>query len=641
MIPARIGIVEDERIVALHMKQQLERLGYDVVATVASGEKALLTMMALRPDLILMDIHIEGPLDGIETAARLPSEIAIVYLTAYAEEATLGRARATKPYGYLVKPYSERELHATIQMALERRRADILLKTSDERFRSIFNAISEGIFVVDADTYTIVEANEPAALMFGASRAELVGSDITTLSAELDAFAEPQTRKMDHLTIASGIGRRLEWNCRGHDGRTFWTETSIRSATLDGREMLIFIVRDVTDQRKLEAQLRQSQRLEAVGQLTGGVAHDFNNLLTVILGNSEFLSERLATDPMLHDFAQMTLTAAKRGAELTNRLLAFARRQPLDPKPVDVRLLIGNMEGLLRRTLGEHIDIALDFAPDLFEALIDAAQLESALLNLCINARDAMEDGGNLTIEASNAVLDDDYVKNNADAVAGAYVMVTISDTGPGMDALTASQAFEPFFTTKDVGKGSGLGLSMVYGFIKQSKGHVKIYTEIGEGTAVRLYLPRAEGASDEAGSVSYEGADRTGTESILVVEDDELVRAHVAGTLGMLGYRVTTATNGAEGLDILKRGDPCDLLLTDVVMPGGMGGRQLADAARLVRPGLAVLFTSGYTENAIIHNGRLDPGVFLLQKPYQRHELAAKVRFVIDEAKASATRKA
>jgi signal transduction histidine kinase len=380
----------------------------------------------------------------------------------------------------------------------------------------------------------------------------------------------------------------------------------------------------------LNRKLQQSQRMEAVGQLTGGVAHDFNNLLTVILGNAETLSDSLEKDPRLRVLADMTAKAALRGAELTGRLLAFARRQPLEPRSTDINKRRADMDSLLRRTLGEQVEIEIVGSAGRWPAMVDPGQLENAILNLCINARDAMPGGGRLTIETGNVHLDADYAAQQGDIEPGRYVMVAVSDTGTGMDAGTLDRAFEPFFTTKEVGKGSGLGLSMVYGFVKQSTGHVRIYSEYGHGTTVKLYLPRADREDDGAEHRRDDIGVETGNEKILLVEDDDMVREHVAGQLAALGYRVVAAQDGSAAIEALKRHDDFDLLFTDVVMPGGMSGRQLAEQAQVLRPGLPVLFTSGYTENAIVHHGRLDADVHLLQKPYRRHDLAAKIRKVL-----------
>jgi PAS domain S-box-containing protein len=384
---------------------------------------------------------------------------------------------------------------------------------------------------------------------------------------------------------------------------------------------------DITARLELEERLHRAQRLESVGQLTGGVAHDFNNLLTVIQGNAELLNEELAGDPRRRALAGMITTAARRGAELTRRLLAFARKQTLEPRTVDVNAMLVDTRELLARSLGEQVEMELKPHPELWPALVDPTQLESALMNLCLNARDAMPGGGTLTIESDHAELDADYAAIHDEVEPGEYVRVTVSDTGEGMTPAVVARVFEPFFSTKR-GKGTGLGLPMVYGFLKQSGGHINIYSEPGQGTTVRMYLPRAEGSAPQpVAEAAGEDASHGGAETILLVEDDELVRGYVLGQLHALGYDVREAENGPGALELLRQSDDVDLLFTDIVMPGGMNGRELADAARALCPGLRVLFTSGYTDNAIVRHGILDPGVVLLAKPYRRADLAFKIR--------------
>ncbi|MEQ9565289.1 MAG: PAS domain-containing protein, partial [Pseudomonadales bacterium] len=392
-------------------------------------------------------------------------------------------------------------------------------------------------------------------------------------------------------------------------------------------------IADITARMDMEERLRESQKLEAMGHLTGGVAHDFNNLLTVILGNTEVLADQLA-DARLKPMAEMTVSAAQRAAELTSRLLAFSRRQPLDPKPTDLNQLVEAMRSLIRRTLPENIELDLVAAPDLGINEIDAHELDTALLNLVVNARDAMPGGGKLIIETANTVLDADYAESHSEVTPGEYVMICVSDTGKGMTRETLHRAFEPFFTTKSEGEGSGLGLSMVFGFTKQSGGHIKIYSEPGEGTTVKLYFPRLHEVQQSSYQPMVEMPLQGGTEHILIAEDDDLVLQHLEGQLRSLGYRVTTATSGPEAMKALQAQDDIDMLLTDIIMPGGMNGRELADWAQTAHPSVKVLFTSGYTENAIVHQGRLDPGVELLSKPYTRLEMATKVRLVLDKDK-------
>jgi len=379
-----------------------------------------------------------------------------------------------------------------------------------------------------------------------------------------------------------------------------------------------------------ESQVRQAQKMEAVGQLTGGVAHDFNNILTVITGTIEILGDAVKDRPHLAQITGLISAAAARGADLTQHLLAFARRQPLQPRNTDVNALIVDAARLLRPTLGEHIEIESMLAHDSAPALIDPSQLSTAILNLALNARDAMPDGGKLTLETKNVVLDDSYASMNSDVKPGNYVMIAVSDTGVGIHASLIDKVFEPFFTTKDVGKGSGLGLSMVYGFVKQSNGHIKIYSEEGHGTTVKLYLPQATGVAGVADAVAAEAglpAFERGDKSILIVEDDALVREYVVTQIRNFGYKTMAASNANEAMAIINGPDIIDLLFTDVIIPGGLNGRQLATEALIRRPGLKVLYTSGYTENAIVHHGRLDAGVLLLPKPYLSSDLARMIQ--------------
>jgi signal transduction histidine kinase len=380
------------------------------------------------------------------------------------------------------------------------------------------------------------------------------------------------------------------------------------------------------DKNVADLQLRQAQKMEAVGQLTGGIAHDLNNILTVITGTIEILAEAVADRPKLTAITKMIDEAAGRGADLTQRLLAFARKQPLQPREVDVNSLVIEATNLLRPTLSEQIEVRMMLAGDASRALIDPSQLTNAILNLALNARDAMAGGGKLIIETSNVVLDDSYTGANRDVIAGNYVMVAVTDTGHGIPAGILNNVFEPFFTTKDVDKGSGLGLSMVYGFVKQSNGHIKIYSEEGHGTTVRIYLPQAMGLA-QPGELPRISSVEGGHETILVVEDDNLVRTFVVGQIQSLGYVTLAAVNAAEALVVINGPQQIDLLFTDMIMPGSMNGRQLADAALRQRTALKILFTSGYSNEAIIHHGQLDAGVLLLVKPYRKSDLARMIR--------------
>ncbi|HEX7871298.1 MAG TPA: type II toxin-antitoxin system ParD family antitoxin [Sphingobium sp.] len=389
------------------------------------------------------------------------------------------------------------------------------------------------------------------------------------------------------------------------------------------------VIAEIAERRHAEAILAQSQKMETIGKLTGGVAHDFNNLLQVVSGNLQLLSKDVAGSERAEKRIANAMAGVARGAKLAAQLLAFGRRQALAPKVVNVSRIIRGMDDMLRRAIGEGIEIETVVAGGLWNTFIDPAQIENALLNLAINARDAMEGQGKLTIEVGNTSLDDDYARTHAEVQPGQYVMLAVSDTGTGMAADIIDKVFEPFFSTKGEGKGSGLGLSMVYGFVKQSGGHVKIYSEVGEGTTIKLYLPRAMAAEDVEVEVDA-GAAAGGSETVLVVEDDDEVRATVVEMLGDLGYRVLKAVDALSALSVIESGIPIDMLFTDVVMPGRLKSPELARRARERLPEIAVLFTSGYTENSIVHGGKLDAGVELLSKPYTREALARKFRHVL-----------
>lgn len=442
---------------------------------------------------------------------------------------------------------------------------------------------------------------------------------------------QPRIHELFNNCYHDGISYDVELQILNSAGEQVWVRTS-GEAVYNPEGKIIGVqgaFQDISERIELENRLRQSQRLEAVGQLTGGVAHDFNNLLTVVIGNSQILSETFEESNKLKPLADMILQAGYRGAELTRSLLAFARKQPLDPKPVNIKQLIEQLWPLLERAIGEEIVIQLIADEPLQQVMVDPGQFENALLNLALNAKDAMPKGGRLVIEAEHTNLPDQYAQTH-DINSGDYVVLAISDSGCGIPASELDKVFEPFYTTKSKDKGTGLGLAMVYGFIKQSNGHVNIYSEPEQGTTVRLYLPIATDKTAAATLKSSNAELQKGHETILVVEDDTMVRQHVISQLTALGYNVLAAADGKQAMQILETDQPIDLLLTDVVLPEGFNGRNIAENALKLRPTLRVLYTSGYTENSIVHHGRLDKGVLLLSKPYKREELASKVRMAL-----------
>ncbi len=506
----------------------------------------------------------------------------------------------------------------------ECRKAQENLLESEQLARGIINSALDAFVQIDQKG-VIRYWNPQAASLFGWPREEALGKNVFQLLGRPDG---PLKAALALFLQSGGVQLqqpRREVLARRRDGTEFTAELSI--AALKTRDGFVFngFVRDLTEKIAAEERMRQAEKMEAVGQLTGGIAHDFNNILTVITGTIEILADAVKNEPQLAAITKMIDEAAARGAELTQHLLAFARKQPLEPREIDVNLLIVETTKLLQRTLGEHVEIESIFEDETCLAIVDPNQLVTAILNLALNARDAMPDGGKLVLETGTVFLDETYAKLQGDVRPGRYAMIAVSDTGTGIPSDIIDKVFNPFFTSKGPGKGTGLGLSMVYGFIKQSAGHIKIYSEQGHGTTVRMYLPPATRATATI-EPTLAGRLEGGNETILVVEDDKLVRDYVLTQLHSLGYVTLDAANAAEALAITRADRLFDLLFTDVIMPG-MNGRQLAEEIHKLKPDVKVLFTSGYTENAIIHHGRLDEGVLLLAKPYRKSDMASMIR--------------
>jgi PAS domain S-box-containing protein len=509
----------------------------------------------------------------------------------------------------------------------ESRLAQETLRESEQLARGVIDNALDA-FIQMNEQGIVTDWNSQAENIFGWSRSEALGKTLADLIVPEMHRAAHTSGLERFLRTGEGaiLGRRMEIEARRRDEKEIKVELSI--IALRRRDGVVFngFLRDITDRIAAEERLRQAEKMEAVGQLTGGIAHDFNNILTVITGTIEILSEAVAKEPQLAAITRMIDDAAARGADLTQHLLAFARKQPLQPRNTDVNTLLVDTVKMLRPTLGEQINIETVFDDEACIAAVDPNQLTTAIINLALNARDAMPEGGKLMLETGSAYLDENYSGLHGDVQPGRYTLIAVSDSGTGIPAGMLDKVFDPFFTSKGPGKGTGLGLSMVYGFVKQSSGHIKIYSEEGHGTTIKMYLPPGSGAL-AARERSAAPAVQGGHETILVVEDDQLVRAYVLAQLHSLGYVTLDAGNAAEALAIAEAGHEFDLLLTDVIIPGAMNGRQLANELARSKPDLKVLFTSGYTENAIIHHGRLDSGVLLLAKPYRKSDLAVMVR--------------
>jgi len=506
----------------------------------------------------------------------------------------------------------------------ERKQAEEVLRESRDQLRLVTDSLPINITRIDSEQrYRF--ANKCSGDWYACSSDDVIGKHVKeVMGSEYEKF-----RANVELAL-SGEAVTYELAASYPDGVTRDVRvTYVPDMGTDLRPQGFFsFVEDITESKLVEEQLHQSQKMEAVGQLTAGVAHDFNNMLGVICGNAELLQDELGEDnPRLATMFRAT----KRGADLTQRLLAFSRKQVLNPEIINTNNLISDITGLLRRTLEEHIEIETVTAAGLWNCEVDPSQLENALVNLAINARDAMPDGGKLTIETANARLDDEYAAAQAEVTPGQYIMLAVTDTGTGMPPEVREHVFEPFFTTKAVGTGSGLGLSMVYGFVKQSGGQVMVYSEPGEGTTVKIYLPRSTGTVAAQRKLVTDEVPAAQGETVLVVEDDPEVRALATAMLSSLGYQVLEAAAGAAALKQLESAAEVDLLLTDVMLPGGMNGRVLATEVVRRNPEIKVLYMSGYTENAIAHHGRLDADAELLQKPFRRIDLARAIRKILD----------
>jgi len=505
-----------------------------------------------------------------------------------------------------------------------------LLHNSEAMVLALLESASQGIVSIDPRG-RIVLANHRAEEMFGYTREELLGARIEILLPESkrpahsrqrdDYFQRPRARPM-------GIG--MDLSGRRKDGKEFPVEVSLSTVETEEGTFAIAFVSDITHRKQLEEQLLHAQKMEAVGRLAGGVAHDFNNMLTVISGYNRMILDELSPMDPLRGNAEEVLKAADRAAALTNQLLAFSRRQIMRPCVINVNKVIANTQKMLLRLIGEDIQLVLQPSLDVANIRADPSHIEQAIVNLAVNSRDAMPTGGRITIETANAHLDENYARTHLGVRPGNFVMIAVSDTGHGMDSETRRHIFEPFFTTKERGKGTGLGLATVYGMVKQSGGDIWVYSELGQGTTFKLYFPAVPDSETESGGDDGEQPKARGNETILVVEDEKAVRDLTVKMMQQVGYKVLAAASGAEAIEISRSfSGHIALLLTDVVMPN-MSGRQLADVLLVARPGIRVLYLSGYTENTVVHHGVLDAGVDFLPKPFSREVLAKKVREIL-----------
>ena len=639
--PLRVLIVDDSPDDTELVLRELRRGHYEPSYRCVETAEALESSLDDQEwDVILCDFTMPG-FTGNQALSLIRGrglDVPFIFVSGTIGEETAVAAMKAGAQDYVIKdnlkrlvPAIERELREA-RSRRERARAEEARGAAEDRFRGVLAMAPDAIIAVDEDQ-RITIFNRAAEALFGYDAEEVTGQLVDLLIP--DRFVEAHRRHLEAFRDAPGGPRRMSDRGdvvgRRKGGGEFPAEASISKFVVRDKLTFMVIIRDVTQQRTLEAQLRQAQKMEAVGQLTGGLAHDFNNLLTVIIGHLELLLETLDHDAAHRESAEIGLEASLRGARLTRQLLAFARRQTLEPSVFDVNEMVTGTADLIRRTLGAQISVEIARGADLAPALADPTQVESAVLNLAINARDAMPDGGSLTIETANRRIGGATARK-FEIDPGDYVMIALSDTGTGMPPEVLGRVFDPFFTTKEQGHGTGLGLSMVYGFLKQSGGHVEIESVPGRGTTVRLYLPRgrAEGLAPK-GTAAQEPVSPAAEITVLVVEDNPAVRTLAVRQIATLGYAVLEAEDGRAALELIEAGDAVDLLFTDLLMPGGLSGLDLMREARRQRPGLKVLLTSGNTETALLGADPDEPLPSILSKPYRREALARKIQEVLN----------
>lgn len=641
---SRILVVEDEALIAEEIQDRLTRMKFQVVGIEDTGPRAIETAQRARPDLVLMDIRLKGNMDGIDTAAEIRKRlnVPVVYMTAHSDPATLQRAKLTAPFGYILKPIHERELEITIEMAMHRHSLERRLRESELRHAATLRSIGDAVLSTDHDG-RVTFMNPVAEALTGWRNTDAQGQPAHLILQLIDEQTQTPVEDPVARVLAAGAPVRLTNPTLlvDREGMTIPIDDSASPIVdTEGNTLGVVVAfHDIRDRRlaedalrKAEAELRQVQKLESVGQLAGGVAHDFNNFLTAINGYCELLLRSGTLTETNEKMVQQIRRAGERSAQLTSQLLAFSRQQLLSPRVIDLNALVQNTERLLRRLIGEHIVVQVTLADNLLNIRADPGQIEQILMNLAVNARDAMPDGGTLAIETHNFTIHDEMADTKPKMPPGRYVMLSVSDTGTGMDESTKSRLFEPFFTTKEFGKGTGLGLATVYGIVKQSGGHIYVYSEVGVGSVFKVFLPAVAERPDAEGTAEAVPVP-VGSETVLLVEDDDAVRQVVASVLGEYGYNVLSARNGHKAIELFRmHGDRVDVLITDTVMPG-ISGPQLALQLSCQRPKLPVLFVSGYADRSLDQAISRFQNARFLQKPFTLATLARRVRELLDSA--------
>ncbi len=634
MEQVRVLMVEDDDNDAVLINRELGRLTpTPVVQHVRTKPAFAAALEGFAPHAILSDHNIPGfsGWEALELAQHAQPDVPFILVTGSLDEETAVRYLKNGASDYILKDRLVR-LGPALLEALERARQREALRTQERLLRQIIDANPSLIFVKDWNGRFVL-VNQATAQVYGTTVESLVGKTDADFNPNVEEIAH--FLRHDRDVMSSGQPKIIaeEPVTNPTTGATRWFQTikvPLRSPA-EGTATLLGVATEITERKRLEEQLLQSQKMEAVGQLAGGVAHDFNNILTAIVGYTDLLAAELASNVRQLEDLEEIRKAARRAAALTRQLLAFSRKQVLEPRIIDVNSVVLNLDKMLRSLISENIELKTDLADNLGAARADPNQIEQVIMNLAINARDAMPDGGTVTIETGNVTLDDAYAAQHVSVIPGEYVMLAVSDTGCGMDEKTQSRIFEPFFTTKPAGRGTGLGLSTVYGIVKQTGGNIWLYSEPGKGTTFKIYLPAIAALPEDIGKVAPAEAPRRGAGTVLVVEDDEQLRRLTHRALDAQGYTVLVADRGATALDIARRHKgEIDLLLTDVIMPD-TNGRKLAETIQAARPGMRVLYMSGYPDGAIASHGMLEPGVAYLAKPFTTDAITRRVREVLE----------
>jgi two-component system, cell cycle sensor histidine kinase and response regulator CckA len=630
-------VVEDESIVAEDMKAMLEGFGYAVPAVAFSGEDAIKQACETHPDLVLMDIVLKGQMSGVEAVEHIRAHcnIPVVYVTAYADEKTVRRAKVTEPFGYLLKPFDAKELQTAIEIALYKHRMEKKLHDSEQRLSITLRSLGDAVMATDSRGY-VTFMNPRAEAMTGWSQAEGLGrhvAEVFQVRHETESgFPESSFAKALQEGVAVDLGDH-NLILMAKDGAERPIDDSAAPLKDDRANIVgvVLVFRDISERRQLQEQLMQSQKMEAIGRLAGGVAHDFNNLLTVISVYTELLLSRRNRHDQLEHYTGEIKKAVDNATTLTSQLLTLGRKQLLQPRALDLNTTIAKLGKVFQQMIGQTINLVIMPGPELGYVHIDPAQIEQVVVNLVMNACEAMPQGGTLTIETANIDWDEGQARRYPEVQAGSYVLLTVRDTGRGMDATTRSRLFEPFFSTKSRGRGAGLGLSTVYGVISQSGGHLELDSTPGRGTVFKIYLPQIDQPATPQKPDPATVKLPQGSETVLLVEDEDEVRAAVCESLRMRGYIVLNARHGKEAVMICRRHTgSIHLLLTDVVMPQ-MTGPELVQRVSPVHPEMKVLYVSGYTSDALHQRNLMEPGTAFLQKPFTPEALARQVRVVLD----------